>query len=142
MGMSLISPAAGLAALEGVLAATASSTAAGSSPVISAVPFKWQRMLQRLGQPVPQFFGEWTTADALVQNMNSTNSRRQRQRTAVRQATAQPQLLLKQVQGSITSILGHEVSLQVCQGQEQLPMLCGHRRCTPFHVFALAVWVQ
>jgi hypothetical protein len=112
MGMSLISPAAGLAALEGVLAASASSAAAGSSPVISAIPFKWQKMLQRLGKPVPQFFEEWAAAEAPSQPRNT--SRRQRQRTAVKAAAAHPQLVLKQVLDSITSILGHEVGLLVC----------------------------
>jgi hypothetical protein len=69
MGMSLISPAAGLAALEGVLgqlggvAATvpsgqAAAAAAGSRAVVAAAPFAWGRFLQRFGGDVPGLFAE------------------------------------------------------------------------------------
>jgi acyl carrier protein len=51
MGMSLISPAAGLAALEGVLGASV----ARHRPVVAATPFLWDRFLARL-PAVPAFF--------------------------------------------------------------------------------------
>jgi acyl carrier protein len=47
MGMSLISPAAGLAALEVVLGRQAAHS---SGPIISAVPFLWPQFLQRQQQ--------------------------------------------------------------------------------------------
>jgi NADPH:quinone reductase-like Zn-dependent oxidoreductase len=64
MGMSLISPAAGLAALEGVLGrfgavsrnSICSRHAAGS--VVAAVPFLWPSFLQRFGGKVPRLFAE------------------------------------------------------------------------------------
>jgi hypothetical protein len=66
MGMSLISPAAGLAALEGVLGqlgglgtvAAGQVAAAGSRSVVAAAPFAWGRFLQRFGGDVPQLFAE------------------------------------------------------------------------------------
>jgi NAD(P)-dependent dehydrogenase (short-subunit alcohol dehydrogenase family) len=64
MGMSLISPAAGLAALEGVLgqlgglAPAISGQAAGSRAVVAAAPFAWGRFLQRFGGDVPGLFVE------------------------------------------------------------------------------------
>jgi len=54
MGMSLISPAAGLAALEGVLVASALKPTS-SSAVVAVVPFRWQVLVQRIGQPATQF---------------------------------------------------------------------------------------
>jgi acyl carrier protein len=65
MGMSLIKPETGLAALEGVLrvgavragrSMTAAGTAAGS--VVAAVPFRWPTFLQRFGGKVPALFAE------------------------------------------------------------------------------------
>jgi NADPH:quinone reductase-like Zn-dependent oxidoreductase len=113
MGMRLISPAAGLAALEGVLAAVSNAPTA-ASPVIAAVPFKWQRMLQRLGQPLPEFFAEFAAASKPAAGAVAArlSSRPGRQR-ATRQAASQPQQLLGRVNESITSILGHEVSCLV-----------------------------
>jgi hypothetical protein len=67
MGMSLISPAAGLAALEGVLGqlggltpvvTSGQAAAAGSRAVVAAAPFAWGRFLQRFGGDVPGLFAE------------------------------------------------------------------------------------
>jgi NADPH:quinone reductase-like Zn-dependent oxidoreductase/acyl carrier protein len=51
MGMSLISPAAGLAALEGVLGSSISR----HQPLVAAIPFSWDRFLARL-PAVTEFF--------------------------------------------------------------------------------------
>jgi hypothetical protein len=66
MGMSLISPAAGLAALEGVLgqlgglapAVAGQAAAAGSRAVVAAAPFAWGRFLQHFGGDVPHLFAD------------------------------------------------------------------------------------
>jgi hypothetical protein len=67
MGMSLISPAAGLAALEGVLGqlggltpavSSGQAAAAGSRAVVAAAPFAWGRFLQRFSGDVPGLFAE------------------------------------------------------------------------------------
>jgi hypothetical protein len=106
MGMSLISPAAGLAALEGVLATT--GAALSGSPVVAAVPFKWQRMLQRLGQPVPDFFAEYAPSASTGAGA-AKHSMKHRKQKAAQQASAQPQQVLEKVQNSIESVLGHQV---------------------------------
>jgi hypothetical protein len=65
MGMSLISPTAGLAALEGVLGRLGSvksggraAAPQGSASVVAAVPFLWPTFLQRFGAKVPALFGD------------------------------------------------------------------------------------
>jgi hypothetical protein len=63
MGISLISPAAGLAALEGVLGRLGASgsmhaTAMAAGGVVAAVPFLWPTFLQRFGGKVPSLFSE------------------------------------------------------------------------------------
>jgi acyl carrier protein len=51
MGMSLISPAAGLAALEGAMRSQAGSSGSiTTAPVVAAVPFMWPQFLQRQEQ--------------------------------------------------------------------------------------------
>jgi acyl carrier protein len=65
MGMSLISPAAGLAALEGAMRFyTGSSGTMPAAPVIAAVPFNWPQFLQHQEQRVGDitFFKEFSTA--------------------------------------------------------------------------------
>jgi NADPH:quinone reductase-like Zn-dependent oxidoreductase len=108
LGMSLISPAAGLAALEGVLASTVAA-AAGSSPVVAAVPFKWPRMMQRLDKSVPDFFSEYADAAVATAAGAGKRSGRPSKQKSAKKVSAQPQQLLEKVQSSITSILGHEV---------------------------------
>jgi hypothetical protein len=118
MGMSLISPAAGLAALEGVLAATSVGAAAGSAAVVAAIPFKWQRMLQRLGQPTPGFFAEFA-AEQTAEKPGAAGAAPSRRRTRrVVQQQQQPRLL-EQVQATIVSILGREVSAIVDCAEQQ-----------------------
>jgi hypothetical protein len=112
--MSLISPAAGLAALEGVLAATSVGASAGNAAVVAAIPFKWSRMLQRLGQPTPAFFEQFAAEKAAEQPAGGAVPGRRRTRHVVQQQQpAQQPHLLEQVQSTIVSILGREVSL-VC----------------------------
>ncbi|KAI8473970.1 MAG: hypothetical protein J3K34DRAFT_383389, partial [Monoraphidium minutum] len=53
MGMGMVAPAQGLAALEGALAAAASG---GGRPVLAATPIRWRRFLGRLPQPPPALF--------------------------------------------------------------------------------------
>jgi NADPH:quinone reductase-like Zn-dependent oxidoreductase len=111
MGMSLISPAAGLAALEGVLAVT--GAVLSGIPVVAAVPFRWPRMLQRLGQPVPEFFAEFAPSAATDAGAAERSNKHRKQRAA-QQVSAQPQQVLEKVQNSITAILGHEVRDHQC----------------------------
>jgi hypothetical protein len=73
MGMSLISPAAGLAALEGVLGRLGSvksggraAASQGSASVVAAVPFLWPTFLQRFGAKVPALFGDMAEEVAAV----------------------------------------------------------------------------
>jgi hypothetical protein len=111
MGMSLISPAAGLAALEGVLAATSLGASAGNAAVVAAIPFKWQRMLQRLGQPTPAFFEQFAAERAAAQpTAGAVPGRRRTRRVVQQQQPAQQPRLLEQVQSTIVLILGREVS--------------------------------
>jgi NADP-dependent 3-hydroxy acid dehydrogenase YdfG len=110
MGMSLISPAAGLAALEGVLAATSVGAVAGSAAVVAAIPFRWQRVLQRLGQPTPGFFAEFAAEQAAGRPAAGAVPGRRRARRVVQQQAQQQPRLLEQVQSTIVSILGREVS--------------------------------
>jgi hypothetical protein len=60
MGMSLISPAAGLATLEGVLGQlnTAAAVAAGAPAVVAAVPFNWDKFLGNFGASAPELFSD------------------------------------------------------------------------------------
>jgi hypothetical protein len=63
LGLGLIGPTAGLAALEGALAAAAPlGGGGGASPVVAAVPFLWGRIAKRLGNSAPSLFAE-TLAD-------------------------------------------------------------------------------
>lgn len=67
LGMSMVHPASGLAALERILATSTVSATAGQHtvegvPVVDVVPFRWGRLLQRHKQ-VPSLFSamanEW-----------------------------------------------------------------------------------
>jgi hypothetical protein len=60
MGMALVSPRAGLAALEGALAASAAS----AKPVVAATPILWPVLLRRFfgAAAVPQLFSEFAGA--------------------------------------------------------------------------------
>jgi len=55
MGMSLIPPAAGLAALEDI-SSQADRWAPPAEAVVAAVPFMWDRFFRRLGPSVPSLF--------------------------------------------------------------------------------------
>jgi hypothetical protein len=110
MGMSLISPEAGLAALEGVLSASASKPST-SSAVVSVVPFRWQRMMQRLGQAAMNFLAEAAPSKEMY---SAALPKAARSMTRTTTATSHQQLarqMLQQVRGTIHSVLGHEVGL-------------------------------
>jgi acyl carrier protein len=105
LGMGLISPASGLAALEGALASSA------PAPVISAVPFKWSRMAQRLGPDVPHFFSGVITASPSPPSRPPPGATAgARPRAAGQAAPAAAAEVGLQVQETVASILGHSVS--------------------------------
>jgi hypothetical protein len=61
LGMGLIAPQQGLAALEGALVASCFGASGGLqalSPVVSAIPFHWDRIAQRLGAAPPTLFSD------------------------------------------------------------------------------------
>ncbi|GLI63380.1 hypothetical protein VaNZ11_006292, partial [Volvox africanus] len=96
MGMSLIRPQQGLAALEGVLSSMIISSSASiltGSPalesVIAANPFRWPEFLRRLPGPPPPFLSHFsitlttkdTTSGAAVLKHQGRPGRRRRQHT-------------------------------------------------------------
>jgi NADPH:quinone reductase-like Zn-dependent oxidoreductase len=112
LGMQLISAAAGLAALEGIVAACSATLAvAAAGGVVAAIPFVWPRMLQRLPQPVPGFFTQFAAEGGPA--AAAAAGWQQGQRRLVTAAQQQPQLsrqrVLEQVQTAIVTILGREV---------------------------------
>jgi NADPH:quinone reductase-like Zn-dependent oxidoreductase/acyl carrier protein len=68
MGMSLISPEAGLAALEGVLN---QGCCWGRVSVMAATPFIWDRFLQRFGRVVPGVFEQFTAATTVAAGVSA-----------------------------------------------------------------------
>ncbi len=107
MGMAMIQPERGLAALEGTLCSlSAMSSAAGSSAVMSAVPFKWARMLQRLGPELPSFFAEFAAAAPAAPAVRAAAGRRPRRQ----RGAPSSDVLAQQVQDTVASILGRQVA--------------------------------
>jgi hypothetical protein len=112
-GMELLQPQQGLAALEGLLGASSAARPSSSSPVVSIVPFVWDRFLQRYKGHVPSFFLEVgaNAAPQIGQPQARTGSAKGA--VGVKRTTA----LKQQVEETIQSILGHEVSYEnVLQG--------------------------
>lgn len=131
LGMSLLQPAAGLAALEQLLAAPALTRSVTTLPglmpapaqaAVDVVPFRWKRMLQRY-QPLPALFQ--AVAEEEIGSVGpSSDISGGKSRTAAspagRQAARSPTLttttadatsrLLVAVKAAVQDVLGREVS--------------------------------
>lgn len=140
LGMSLLQPAAGLAALERLLAApalTAAPTLALTAPAqgaVDVVPFRWRRMLQRY-QPLPPLFQ--AVAEEVISSSGGSPSSaqgkplRQQVVPAAAAAAATPvaaaERLLSAVRAAVQDVLGREVGEVGCICLCLLP-LCSHQR--------------
>jgi hypothetical protein len=123
LGMSLLQPAAGVAALERLLAApalTAAPTLALTAPApqvaVDVVPFRWRRMLQRY-QPLPPLFQAVAEEVASSSSTSSAQGRPPQQQqarpaapaaAAARPAATAERLLLA-VRAAVQDVLGREV---------------------------------
>lgn len=124
LGMSLLQPSVGLAALERLLAAPAlprgavllppQLSSAAHSASVDVVPFKWGRMLQRYQLPAPLFQamaqGEFSGRDAAVSRSSALSQQTTQPAARVTTAPAQAQLL-PAVRSAVQDVLGREVSL-------------------------------
>ena len=110
-GMELLQPQQGLAALEAILgmSAAAASVKPNHSAVVAVVPFVWERFLQRYKGNVPNFFSE------VAASVAAANGQVQQKKAAVKAAVAaqRTDALKQQVEETIQSILGHEVSRKI-----------------------------
>jgi NADP-dependent 3-hydroxy acid dehydrogenase YdfG len=127
MGMGLIEPRRGLAALEGALATVATSGAA-CAPVVTAVPFNWRRMAQRLGSRVPTLFSEvivvagvGSSAAGAAPRRGAAPAARRRPRESAAAAAAE---VGRQVEEAVRSIVGREVG-----ARPEGCWLCGAQCC-------------
>lgn len=130
LGMSLLQPKAGLAALERLLTApaltgaslTGLQLATSVQAAIDVVPFRWRRMLQRY-EPLPALFQ--VVADELAGSCVSTSTARVVAGRAVSRPARQPavvesapaadsQRLLAAVRAAVQDVLGREVRSVVC----------------------------
>jgi len=126
LGMFLLQPAAGLAALERLLAAPTLPTTGAAltstqlsllpQAVVDVVPFNWPRMLQR-HQQLPHVFQ--VVAEGLMSSSTSSSaaasgavSRQQRhqQHSAVVPAVPDQERLLGSIRATVHDVLGREVS--------------------------------
>jgi hypothetical protein len=121
LGMSLLQPTAGLAALERLLAtpslaATPRQLAVGPA-VVDVVPFKWQRMLARYQQKqLPELFSAMVDWTGFQQQAAMPAARMRQQPAEVRAAVgdaaaaaAARQRLLETVKAAVSSVIGREV---------------------------------
>lgn len=118
LGMSLLQPAAGLAALERLLAAPAltgvpaRALTASAQGAVDVVPFRWRRMLQRY-QPLPPLFQ--TVAEEVTSCSGGAQGRplRQQAQPVAAAAAATPmadaEMLLSAVRAAVQDVLGREV---------------------------------
>jgi hypothetical protein len=124
LGMALLQPAAGLAALECLLAApslTSGPRQLGSSPaVVDVVPFRWQRLLSRYQQQqMPELLGamvDWTGFQQQQQPEVAAVGRVRQQLPSARPAMADAaaaaaarQQLLETVKAAVSGVVGREV---------------------------------
>jgi hypothetical protein len=118
MGMSLISPAAGLAALEAALSSiTATPSAAPqAAATVAAIPFNWPTFMARQqGGPAASFLSEFAGAAAAVP-VSAAGRPTRRRRTAAAQgprgaaAAASSEALQAQVSDAVATILGRGVA--------------------------------
>jgi hypothetical protein len=131
LGMSLLQPAAGLAALEQLLAAPALTRSVPTLPglmpapaqaAVDVVPFRWRRMLQRY-QPLPALFQEVAEEETGSAGASTDSSSRGTGQAAVslahRPAAQSPAVastaadatsrLLVAVKAAVQDVLGREV---------------------------------
>jgi hypothetical protein len=112
LGMSMISPAAGLAALESALLLTGSKPLASpSTGTVSAIPFNWPTFLARQNKlNTGSFFSEFAATSAAATGKQSRSSRRRGVRAVPsRRTAASAEGLQQQVSSAVSSILGHSV---------------------------------
>jgi hypothetical protein len=124
LGMALLQPAAGLSALERLLAApslAAGPRQLGSSPaVVDVVPFRWQRLLSRYQQQqMPELLSamvDWTGYKQQQQPAVAAVGRVRQQLPAARPAVADAaaaaatrQQLLETVKAAVSGVIGREV---------------------------------
>jgi hypothetical protein len=123
LGMALLQPAAGLAALERLLAAPSLATGprqlAASPAVVDVVPFRWQRLLFRYQQQqMPELLSamvDWTGFQQQQPAVAAVGRARQLPPAAMpavadaAAAAATRQQLLDTVKAAVTGVLGREV---------------------------------
>lgn len=126
LGMSLLQPAAGLAALERLLAAPTLPTTGAVLPspqlsllpqaVVDVVPFNWPRMLQR-HQQLPHLFQ--VVAEGVTNSTTSRSARasgaisrqqQQQQHSTFVPAVLDKERLLGRIRAAVNDVLGREVS--------------------------------
>lgn len=130
LGMALLQPAAGLAALEKLLTAPALLPPGGvraslqaAAPVLDVVPFRWQRLLARHKQQVPELFADMAHLAVKQQQPAARTAAGQPSAGAARTAQAHRQQLMASVMGAITDVLGREVRTRSMQ-LRVLPRTC------------------
>eukprot|EP00883_Tetradesmus_obliquus_P011533 jgi/Sobl393_1/4315/SZX67650.1 len=121
LGMALLQPAAGLAALERLLAAPSLATGykqlGGSPAVVDVVPFRWQRLLSRYQQQqMPELFSAMVDWTGFQQQAGAAVAAVRPQLTAARPAVADAaaaaatrQQLLETVKAAVSGVIGREV---------------------------------
>ncbi|KAK9815594.1 hypothetical protein WJX72_006498 [[Myrmecia] bisecta] len=114
-GMALLPPAAGLAALSGILSAGSSgSLTSSTSALISVTPFKWDKFLDRFGsQPVPSLFGEFTSPSIQTgpsANATAATAVGKHAALSAMPPAARHAFLLAHVQLAVTNAIGSAVS--------------------------------
>jgi NADPH:quinone reductase-like Zn-dependent oxidoreductase len=122
MGMSLISPAAGLAALEAAMCSMSQQLSSVlQSPVIAAVPFDWKRFLGPQQPPhVTMLFQDFvepvTAAAAVTPELSRATAEQQMFRRlpgqSVPPTTASLDVLQEQISDVVTAILGRHVEAE------------------------------
>ena len=115
MGMGLVGPAAGLAALQALLPSTLLLTVA--LPVAAAVPFKWSRLAQQAqrGSAVASLYSEFVPGAAPVARHEHSSEATTQPKAAARPAlslAAARAAVLADVQATLKALLGSEVGEQ------------------------------
>jgi acyl carrier protein len=112
MGMSLISPAAGLAALESALLLTNSNVStAQATATVTAIPFNWPTFLARQKTvDTGSIFAEFADATGKTAAAGSAGARASRRRRAAA-GSASTDGLKQHVSNAVSSILGHSVDV-------------------------------
>ena len=108
MGMPLITPHQGLAAMQAVL----SSYSTHSMPVISAIPFQWTAFMQQLPAEQPGMFAEFSNGPANHPRLSGPpHSHTATHKTAsAKPASSASVKVLQQVTSAVTASLGKTVA--------------------------------